>query len=421
MLGSNASCPCNHDDSISAQACLLNSDEDAKKIHDTFVRDAKFMSESQAKLILSSGCCNKERVLDIIKEQISNVSGEDSLYVFVYRGRACDKWNHRIGFEVKTDKEECVEVSPDLSTERYSLVVNQYDFSSPEASLTGRMIGSAIGKGKPSQVFVILECPHASGIASALRESLSDTDYLELIVPQGRKTTPSYAYSLKCSAFTYFFSLFVSRAEYITGMFPMRKVLGQVKECCKALSCLDMVADTEWIRANSTIPEEVFMRIPRRAEIELNAEENGEETDGLFELKPLIDKFKSWKKSFLQLFDNKGVRICQEAIDWVRAVTEVYLSALKDEEVLEGAVLEAAIDSIVSSLVVIQVQKEGSIASLSFFVDAYMLAISAVDFVSPKNEALRSKSLLASAVEYYTRVNELSDQEKDTFRKLTLP
>lgn len=423
VVGSTASCSCIQAEN-GAQSSL-NSDQDARKIHQTFVRDAKFMDESKTKLILSSSNhCNKEGVIAGIKQQLAEVSGEDSLFIFVYTGRACDRWDHELGLNIG-EEDGFVEVSPDTSVERFSLVLNHYGFASPETCLSGSTIGTTIQQqGKPSQVLLILECPHANEIAEGLRGSLSNCDYLEFLVPLGRKHTPCYVTTLNCSAFTYFFSLFVSKAQYVTGLFPVRKVLIQVEKCCKALSCLDMVPEGNWIKSNATIPEADFMKIPRRAEIELkiketdNTEAGVEETDGVFEFQPLIEKIYAWKKSFLWLF-KKDVKPCTEAVDWARAVTNVYISILEAEGVLEGAVLEAVIGSIVFSITTIQIQKEGSGSSSNFFTQAFMLAVAAVDFIHPNHPELQKTSVAVSAAKYFMRANEgSSDKDKKSIEEL---
>ena len=357
------------------------------------------MEESQTKLILSSSSeCNKEKVLETIKQQASQVSGEDGMFIFVYTGGVCDANEH----------DSLGEVLQDGSMEIYSLVLNQYDFKSPETALLGSKIGKAIQEGKPDQVFLILECPHAKEIATSLQGSLSKCNFLEVAVPMGLKRAPCYIQSLNSSAFAYFFSLVVNRTKYTSGMFPLKKVLSQVQKCCLALSCLDMVQDGDWIRKNATIPESQFMDIPEKVQLNLSMGEDGSsgvESDsifGNFRFQPLIEKFKSWKKKF---FGSKigTVKPCDEAADWVRAVTKVYLTVLEDENVLEGPVLEAAVGSIVSSIVTIQMKKEGGISSSNFFIQAYTLAVAAVDFVSPNNPELQKDSLLTSAAAYYLK------------------
>ena len=406
IVGSTGSCSCANVEN-GAQACYLNSDQNARKIHGTFIKDAKFMEESQTKLILSSSNeCSKEKVLESIRQQASQVSGEDGMFIFVYTGGVCDKLDHGIGFD--TNKlDNLGEVLQDDSVERYSLVLNQYDFKSPETALLGSEIGKAIQEGKPEQVFLILECPHAKEIATSLQGSLSKCNFLEVAVPMGLKRAPCYVRSLNCSTFAYFFSLIINKTKYTSGMFPLKKVLSQVQKCCEALSCLDMVQDGDWIRKNATIPESQFMEIPEKVEKNQNvgeddcAEVESDSIDGDFRFQSLIEKFYSWKKSFFWIFQKNTVKPCAEAADWARAATKVYLTVLEHENVLEGPVLEAAVGSIVSSIVTIQMKKEGGISSSNFFIQAYMLAVAAVDFVSPNNPELQKDSLLTSAAAYY--------------------
>ena len=265
VVGSTGLCTCASDED-DVQASNLNSDQNAKKIHETFIKDAKFMKESQTKLILSSSNeCSKEKVLEAIRQPASQVSGEDGMFIFVYTGGACDKLDHGIGFDTN-EHDSFVEVTLDGSLERHSLVLNQYDFKSPETALLGSAIGRAIQERKPDQVFIVLECPHAKEIATSLRGSLSECNCLEVVVPMELKRAPYYVQSLNCSAFAYFLSLVVNRTNYTSGMFPLKPVLSEVEKCCEALSCLDMVQDGDWIRKNATIPQSQFMEIPRNVE-----------------------------------------------------------------------------------------------------------------------------------------------------------
>ena len=413
VVGSTASCSCTEDEDAS-RPVLVNSDRDAEKIYETFVRDASFIKDSQSELILSSSnnCC-REGVLDAIKQQASKAQGEDGLFVFVYAGRACDKWDRQVGLEISEEEDGLIAVSPDPSVERFSLVLNQYNCKSSEMSLSGDAIGKAIFKGgMPSQVYLILECPHAGNISSCIKQSLSGCACLEYIVEPIGKQIPCYIHTLNCSALTFFFNLFVKKTEFVTGMFPIRRVLEKVTKCCTALSSLDMVADGEWVKAKRIVPEAQFMRIPERAEREFNSKENEDDTDepdAPLEFQSLIDTLK-------RLFSRQTfLKPCADAVRWVRSVTETHILALKEEGVLEGPVLEAVVGSLVFSLVTIQIAVEGPITSSVFFTQAYMLAIAAIDFVNPGYHELGKNALVAIAAEYYLRANkECSGQDRKT-------
>ena len=86
------------------------------------------------------------------------------------------------------------------------------------------------------------------------------------------------------------------------------------------------------------------------------------------------------------------------------AITEAGLSALKDEGVLEGKVLESAVGSMMFNVATIQIaKKEGSIANSNIFIMSYILVVVPFDMTDPNIE-LKSISLLKRATDYYMRV-----------------
>ena len=404
VVGSTASCECGSK-KTGDEPLQWNFDQDAEKIYNTFIKGGKFIDAPQAQLILSSSSdCNKECVLNTVN-QVHRASGEDSLFVLVYTGRACDSWEHGQGFEFK-EEGSFVNISPSASQKRYSLVLNHHCPMSPETNVSGDIIAGALRKGNPDQIFIILECPFAKEIAKDLNQSLSDCRYFEIVVPLRNSRVPCYYHTLQCSTFAFFFNLVMKKTQFIKGMFPIKYVWTSVKRCCEALSSLDMIQDGDWIKKNATIPEAQFFQIQFRAQYKPERTEkvnvgdlSYDEVDGNFRFQSLIERFYRWNGR------RNTEKICTEAVDWSRAVTDVYLRVLKSENVLEGTVLEAVIGSIVYSIATIQIGKRTG-SFLNFFIQAFMLAVAAVDFVDPENEELSKDSLVVSASVYYQKAME---------------
>lgn len=408
VISSNASCP-NHNRNGCQLVYQHNSDEDAGIVYKTLT-ETSYIQQSKAMLIQSSfQDCTREGVLDALKKQVSLVSGEDGLFVLVYTGGACDKWDHGLGFDIKEpdnkSEDGCVDIVPDKSLKRYSLVLNGYQATKPETHLSGDLIGEIIQKAKSKQIQIILECPFADQIATDIQERLSDCKLMEVVVSQTLRKAPCYLPTLNCSTFTYFFTSIMSKTRFIGGMFPLRDMLTRVEKCCEALSSLDMVRDGEWLRKNAVIPKAAFMTIPDRADNELKKMENegdhdnsGDQVDGGFRFQSLITKFYNWGGKRNQ------AKLCDKAKDWVSAVTKVYLPTLKDENFLQGKVLESVIGTMMFNVAIIQNgMRRGSITNPNLFIKAYMLVVAAVDFADPDNVELENNSLLVRASEYHIR------------------
>ena len=381
------------------QPCYQHdTDQDAELIHSTLT--ANNYIQKTMLICSSSKDCNKEGVLGAVEQQVSLASDSEGLFVLVYTGGACDNWD-KLGLnvrEVDSDfGDSYIDIVPDKSLKRYSLVLNDYQANKPETYLTGDLIGAAIRKSKPEQVQIILECPFADKIAFDIQESLRGCE-LNMLVSQSLEKVPCYLSTLKCSTFTYFFTFLMSKTQFIGGLFPLRSVFTRVQRCCEALSNLDLIHEGEWLKKNTSIPKAIFMTIPDRAD-EMVSEEagdsSGDQTDGSFKCQTFITKYYNWS--------NKAT-VCNEAKDWVRAVTEAGLSALNDEGVLEGKVLESAIGSMMFNVATIQnAKKKGSIANSNIFVMSYILVVAAFDMADPNIE-LESTSLLTCATDYYMRV-----------------
>lgn len=398
VISSNASCT--HLEGTGQSCYHHDSDQDAGLIYNTLA--ATNYIQKTMLIHSSSKDCNREGVLDAVKQQVSLTSGSDGMFVLVYTGGACDNWD-RVGLNVRESDsgfgDRFIDIVPDKSLKRYSLVLNGYQATEPETHLSGDLIGEVIRKAKPKQVQIILECPFADKIVTDIKESLRGCE-LNILVSQTSNKAPCYLCTLECSTFTYFLTSLMSKTPFIGGMFPLCSVFSKVERCCEALSNLDLVCEGKWLKKNTTIPKAAFMTIPDMID-DMESEEDGgssgDQLDGGFRCQTLITKY----------YERKGPnksKLCDDAKDWVHAVTRVCLLSLKKEEVLEGKVLESAVGSIMFNVATIQnAKKSGSIANSNLFITAYILVVAALDFVDPSID-LESTPLLMCASDYYMRV-----------------
>ena len=416
VVSSNASCT---GPGCSPLSCnQLNSDQEAMLIYDTLVA-TNFVQKTML-MQSSSNDCIRKGLLDTVEQQVSLASGDNGLFVLVYCGGICDSWDHGMGLSeresVSNFGDGFIDISPDMSVKRYSLVLNDYQATKLETHISGNFVGEVIRKVKPKQVKIILLCPHADKVAIDMQESLSDCE-LTVLASQMPKKVPCYLHTLECSTFTYFFTSLVSKTQFISGMFPLRSIFTQVQRCCEALSNLDLVQEGEWLKKNTSIPKTRFMSISNRADEEMermngNQGFSDDTVDGRFKCQVFISKY--YKRGFLS-----RVQLCDEAKDWVQAVTEVCLFSLRDEEVLEGKVLQSAIGSMIFNIATIQNAKGiGSIANTNLFIKAFILVVAAVDITDP-NIDLESGSLLTCASTYYLRAvcdNCTSNESKEMIK-----
>ena len=359
------------------------------------INDCRLVDKSQAQLLLSSSAvfCN-ESILEAASHQASLASEDGGLFVLAYIGYACDSREHGLGFDFKKHG-SILDISILDNWKRYVLMCDSDD----KTSFSGDLIGEAIKLRKPKQVFVILECPFAAEIASDMRETLSDFNYIEVVVSIDKKKPSCFYHTLKCSTFAYFFNLVLKRTSK-NEVIPIEEVMSSVKKCCQALSSLELIQVGEWIKKNTTVPQVHLVNVaiidhPDFAGSERNGDVSGnDEAGGQFQ--PLIEKHYQWNKS------SNRVKVCSEAIDWVKAVTKVNLSDLKDEGVLEDeTVLEAVIGSMVFSITTVQMAMKHKASFPNFFLQAFMLSASAIDFVDPGSFNLVKDSLVKGIIAYY--------------------
>jgi len=380
---------------VSSESSNWELERDAKRIYEMLVNDCRLIDESRAQLLLSSSAvfC-REGIIEAVGHHASLSSEGADLFVLVYTGNACDSRAHGLGLDFRNDG-SLLDISILDNWKRYVLMSD----GDNKTGFSGDIIGDVINQRRTKQVFVIFECPFAVEIAADLRKSLSDDCiYIEVAIPICSKKPPCYYHTLQSSTFSYFLNLVLKLTRFIEGAIPIGEVISRVKRCCQALSSLELVQAGQWIKKNTVVPQVHFVKIscfPDLTESAKHGDISGDdEADGT--LQPLIEKYYQWNRH------SSRVKICSEAADWVKGVTNVYLRDLKDEGVLEDeVVLEAVIGAMVFSIATIQMATKHEASFPNFFLQAFMLSTSAVDFVHPNIFNLVKDSLLKGALSYY--------------------
>lgn len=413
-----------------------NCDQDAARIA-SCMKETKLVKDSTCMLITTrSSNCTKKGLKEAIIEQASKVTQGDEygLFTFIYCGGVYEAPSFKLGESGVNGKNDFVTVDVETKPPEHFLMLKDFDYKDPESYLSGKDLGTTIASSptKPKQLLVILDCPYAAEIGEEIEKHLSACE-LNLIVSQGKDTSPYYLNPLGGSTVTHFFCHFLSTGQHVaSGMVKLRCLFNKVQACCKALNGLIMVRAGNSLIPEASCPEGRFVHIIESAsakikEIESVVEgtDNGiEETDNGGKFGKFLSRYYKrcvcttistlyiavikflYCRPFFQFLFKEPVRLCNEASDWVYYIIRGRgpLLELLEEGVLEGNVINAVVGAIMFSLATIESVVHGdSIGCSNLFIQAYIHTAAALDAVN-QDINTQDVSLLKQAYEFYMRV-----------------
>ena len=414
-------------------------EEDAQRMASTMVSCQILQDSNIATINSTSGQCTKKGIQDAISRQAGKVrkgpDGADGLFIFVYCGGACDlrKLDSSIvvnepatkkeGEENEDNNDDFVNIEfVPLPQCVHSLVLKDFDAEDASTHVSGETIAHAINtsSASPEQLLVILDCPYAEEIGKDIEGHLKSSCELNLIMSQGKGVTSHYLSPLESSTFSYMFCYFLSKLNCADGVIKLRRMFSKVRECCNALSSLRMVRADEMLVPVRAEPKGKFVQVVNDNMDSMGRiEGDGAEFDDVdYTGGPKVGQF---LKLYHKKYWFKRLKFCNEAEEWVRAVTAGPLVVLKEHDLLQGKVLEAVVGSMMASFATIESQvtgvERGDAKHSNIFIQAYVYVAAAIDMLDNDLDLFNVR-LLKCAQDFYSAILQQSGINDKEIRAL---